>query len=286
MARVPSVVQTGHTLPPFARAVRKLAVTGRSCANCGSPRIRPSYRRNALDILLACLLLSPFRCRVCGLRFYRVWRRSLLSPPDSPVTPLLLMPVRRKILELDLIEAPSIQPEPVQAERTELQVIPTGRETEVRAKPSLASPAPQPEEKPADLREFPVLPLVAAPPGRILILESDLSIRKLLRRLLERRGYATVEISHIDDLDTELRERGADLVVVDIAAMGPTGVKDVVAFANAHPSLKILALSAEAFKDSEIPGRLLALHKPFPLDSFVDCVNRLLGRSSSPNIGP
>jgi hypothetical protein len=47
--------------------------------------------------------------------------------------------------------------------------------------------------------------------------------------------------------------------------------------ALAHPQLKILALSAESLRDSEIPGRLLALPKPFPLDSFIDSVEGLLG---------
>ena len=94
MARVPSVAQTEQTFRPLAIAVRKLAVVGRFCANCGSPEIRPSNRRNALDILLACLFLAPFRCRVCRERFYRIWRPSLQRRliRRSPSAPLLVMP--------------------------------------------------------------------------------------------------------------------------------------------------------------------------------------------------
>lgn len=115
----------------------------------------------------------------------------------------------------------------------------------------------------------------------MLILESDLSIRKLLRRLLERRGYLAVEVAHARDLNNELDNRLADLLVIDVsnpdasdnsAIDGPA----LLALARANPSLRILALSVEAPLHNEIPNRVLTLPKPFSLDRFVDCVNRLL----------
>jgi DNA-binding NtrC family response regulator len=129
-----------------------------------------------------------------------------------------------------------------------------------------------------DVIEPPPQPL----PGSIVILESDLSIRKLLRRLLERRGYFTVEIEQVDGLAGELRNRRADLLIVDVSATPETGVDAILALARVHPSLKILALSAETI-NSEIPDRLLVLPKPFPLDRFVDCVDRLLQQPIHPN---
>jgi len=243
-----------------------LAFTGRCCANCGSPEIRPSNRRNALDILLACLFLAPFRCRVCRMRFYRVWRPSLQRPsePEPAAAPLLMESSRRTLLNLDSEKPRRIEPEPIiSAARPEMEE----RGTEAIERPPIETSQPLP----------------AAASGPILILESDLSIRKLLRRLLERRGYFTVEISHAGNLAGELRDRRADLLIVDVSAVPETGVEGLVELAHAYPTLKILALSAESLQDSEIPGRLLALPKPFALDRFVDCVDRLLGRSSSPN---
>jgi CheY-like chemotaxis protein len=244
MARVLSVVQTEQpAIRPPGSAVRRLAVASRTCAFCGSSEIRPSDRRNALDILLACLLLAPFRCRVCRQRFYRVWRPSLQSPPDPP------------------IDVP-----PSSIERTVAQ-------------PEL------PEEKPAEIRPLLPQPMLAAVPGPVLILESDLSIRKLLRRLLERRGYFIVELSQPEDLARELRDRRPGLLIVDAAVM-PDGVETLVALARAHLSLKILALSTDSFQCHDIPGRLMALPKPFPLDRFVDCVDRLVQRSIATTSGP
>jgi CheY-like chemotaxis protein len=277
MARVPSVAQTEQTFRPVAFVVRKLLVAGRCCPNCGSPEIRPSNRRNALDVLVACVFLAPFRCRVCRDRFYRVWRPSLQRPADPPIAPLVLVPVQNKLLNLDSIEPPRHEPEPihprngeppsVQLPRSEIE--PRGVEVAepepVESTPATAQELPSPEE-----------PRPASAHGPILILEDDLSIRKLLRRQLDRRGYLTVEVLHADDLAVELLGRSASLLIVDVSAARAPGIEAVVALALAHPRLKILALSAESVHGSEIPGRLVALPKPFPLDSFVDCVERLL----------
>lgn len=126
----------------------------------------------------------------------------------------------------------------------------------------------------------------ATTPGTILILESDLSIRKLLRRLLERRGYSIVELDPANDLAGELRKRRADLLILDTAPAAESSVNAFAALARAHPELKILALTQECIAqfDGEIPGRLFVLPKPFPLNSLVDSVDRILGRSSPPNI--
>jgi DNA-binding response OmpR family regulator len=154
---------------------------------------------------------------------------------------------------------------------------------------SIESPVAGPELptlKPAEIHAPPSQPVLAAVPGPILILESDLSIRKLLRRLLERRGYFIVEIAEAEGLALELRDRRAGLLIVDTLAMEGSAVEAVVALARAYPSLKILALSTGSFQGHEIPGRLLALPKPFGLDRFVDCVDFLLERSTPPTTGP
>jgi CheY-like chemotaxis protein len=271
MARVPSIVQTEQSFRPLSTIARTLAIGGRTCSNCGSSEIRPSYRRNALDILLACLFLAPFRCRVCRVRFYLVWRRSL-QHHEPPMAPLLLVPVRRKIVNLSSTAHRIIVPEPVQPESNPVQgALLSPLQIEVTAV-DVTQPASL-ESALAEPRIPPAKPVTAA---SILILESDLSIRKLLRRLLERRGHLTVEVAQAEDLDGELRDRGGDLLIVDVSTTGGVSVETAVALAHAHPKLKILALSGASLDGKEIPGRLLALPKPFPLDSFVDCVDRLL----------
>jgi CheY-like chemotaxis protein len=184
----------------------------------------------------------------------------------------LVIPARRKVLALDIISPTVIEPEPVHPRNNAAQLIPLESHIDVIAPRLVESPAA------ASAPDSPQ-PLPAAQAGSILILEDDLSIRKLLRRLLDRRGYFTVEISDAADLAAELLKRRAGMLIVDVSATAGTGARDVAELARAHPALKILALSEEKPQDIEIPGRLLVLPKPFPLDSFVDCVERLLERS-------
>src|ERR1700734_2442619 len=144
MARVPSLAQTDPSFRPLATAARKLAVAGRCCANCGSLEIRPSYSRNALDVLLACLFLAPFRCRVCRGRFYRMWRPSLQRSPDPPVAPLMLITMRRTTSS-DSVELPRLEPE---------LIPPRNKEPKLLPRPSATAPIPI-ETAPAPVRKAP-----------------------------------------------------------------------------------------------------------------------------------
>jgi CheY-like chemotaxis protein len=146
-----------------------------------------------------------------------------------------------------------------------------------------AEPLPPLKAQPTEIPELSSQPLLAGSPGPILILENDLSIRSLLCRLLERRGYSSVEIQETHDLAAELKARGAELLVIDVSTT--KGVDTAIALARIHPNLKILALVAGSLDGNAIPGRFQVLLKPFALDSFVDCVDRLLERSASPDTG-
>jgi CheY-like chemotaxis protein len=236
--------------------VRKAALAGPACRVCGSPDVRRSERRSFLDGLLSCLFLVPLRCRHCRARFYRFWRPAPKEPlepsPDQPRAPLIVMPPR---------QFPPVELDYGVPERPRRRI--------VDATPVLPSPAAPP---PVIIVE----PVRFTAGGAILILESDLSIRKLLRRLLERRGHFTREIEHAADLASELRERRVDLLIVDPVLLGPNGMDAAFAFTRPYPNLKILALSLESRPGSAIPDRCLTLTKPFSLDTFVESVDRLL----------
>lgn len=263
-----SFAQTGHAVRPLGTAARKLAFAGRTCSNCGSYDIRPSTSRNALDIVLACLFLSPFRCRGCRERFYRFGRPSMFRH-EPPVAPLVVIPARRAPVDAVPIPPAQIEPEILSPPRNLPHRLVPARKN-VNPRPALierietgvASPQPAP----------------AVTAANILISGGDLSIRKLLRRLVERRGYGTLETAENGDLAAELRHQTVDLLVVDVSGAGPQSIADAVELAQAYPHLKVLALAAEPLQNNPIPGRLLTLLKPFPLDQFMDCVDRLLQR--------
>jgi len=242
MALVPNVVLRERAFRPLMRAVRKAAITGKTCPACRSTEVRRSARWGFLDAVLTCLFLAPFRCRVCRGRFYRVWRPVFKKPAESPRAPVLMMP--RPLLEIDPLA-------PLLAEPPRTQAGPP--------LPRLVGPPPIADQ-----------PLRFTRPRSILILESDPSIRRLLCRLLDRRGYFTHEVIQPDDLPAELRERRVDLLII------ADELNSVLAAAHVYPHLKILALCSDSLNGNEIPGRFLALAKPFSLESFLESVDRLL----------
>jgi hypothetical protein len=252
MARVPNAVPSERAFRPLLRAVRRVATTAASCPTCGSVEVRPSDRRTFLDVVCACFLLTPFRCRVCRVRFYRVWRPSFKRTAE-PLAPVLIMP--RPIFEIDPVEPHS----PASA---------FGDPPRPRPLPRLVEPPPIADEPPRFTRA-----------RSILILESDPSIRKLLRRLLDRRGYFTHEVSEANDLPVELRERRVDLLII------ADELNSVLAAAHVYPNLKILALSLASGNGAEIPGRYVTLPKPFSLESFLESVDRLLEPAIQPDNG-
>jgi CheY-like chemotaxis protein len=139
-------------------------------------------------------------------------------------------------------------------------------------------PAPSMTAAPADAQ-----PVRLTRPRSILILESDPSIRKLLRRLLDRRGYFTYEVLKPEDLPAELRERRVDLLIIEDVHL--EGALPRAAPAPVHPDLKILALSLGPLNGALIPGRSLALTKPFSCQIFIECVDRLLDSGSPTDDG-
>jgi CheY-like chemotaxis protein len=137
--------------------------------------------------------------------------------------------------------------------------------------------------RPSQIRTLSSRPLLSRSPGRILILENDLSIRDLLCRLLERGGYSSVQIQETQNLASELKAHHAELLVIDVSTT--KGIDTAIALARIHPNLKILALVAGSLDGNAIPGRLQVLPKPFALDSFVDCVDHLMESAAPPESG-
>ena len=193
-----------------------------------------------------------------------------MRPSEPPaVAPFLVMPARSTALNIDgtlpyLMDAEAILPA-----REQPRLVPAARKTGA-VNPAFVQRLEAGFRPPQ---------LTGAQSGAILILESDLSIRKLLRRLLDRRGYTTVELEQAGDLAAELSGRSARLLVVDAATAGMGG-NVLEGLARAHPDLKILVLSQEplARTDQDTADRLQELPKPFSLDRFIECVDRLLAQ--------
>src|SRR5260370_19484205 len=145
------------------------------CPKCGWSNIRPSAQHGYLCAVLAVLWLAPLRCRNCRQRFYRFSRRKWNTFP--PVEATIARPKRA----LSILEEPRPVPKPM----------------------AIAAPPSPPPPRDVDERRS------------ILVVDSDLSVHRLLHPVLEREGYRIHELGHSTDLLRELRSAPVDLLITD-----------------------------------------------------------------------
>lgn len=179
-----------------------------------------------MDGALACLLLAPFRCRMCRQRFYRFSFRIDKRPAAR-------LPARLRARQSRAVSW-KVEFHPPE--------------------PEIIEPVPENPE----------------PSFSILIADSDFSIRKLLRRILERAGYGIYEQAGTGDLETELEARRVDLLIAELDPSEPQGLASLQ---RAHPGLKIIALSGDG---SSAGTAAAVLRKPFRAQALLDSVRSAL----------
>ena len=114
--------------------------------------------------------------------------------------------------------------------------------------------------------------------ARILIIEDDAQLRRLLRQLLETAGHEVREASSgSDGLQTAL-EVPLDLLITDILMSNGDGLETIREFRRLYPQVKIIAISGGGvlgdldFLDvAERFGAHQTLHKPFSPNYSLTC---------------
>ena len=83
----------------------------------------------------------------------------------------------------------------------------------------------------------------SVPPATILVVDDDETMRDLLRRMLERAGYAVVLAANGRDALERLRDRPADLIVTDMVMPEMDGIELIRKLATERPRLPVIAIS-------------------------------------------
>jgi DNA-binding response OmpR family regulator len=123
-------------------------------------------------------------------------------------------------------------------------------------------------------------------PSTLLIVEDDESLRQILARHLRSRGYRVEEAESAEEA-VRVLEAGVrpGVVVLDINLPGDTGwhLLRGPAFAAAG-SPPVVVASATTVRRRQLSEFAIAgyLPKPFPLDTLVDTIERLLGPEEAP----
>ena len=119
--------------------------------------------------------------------------------------------------------------------------------------------------------------------SRILVIDDDPHIRKMLRKMLATEGYAVAEARDGHQaLQIQAREP-ADVIITDIIMPVKGGIDTINEFKDKYPQVKIIAMSGGGFLDAEdhliLPKRMGIRHtftKPVEKNQILDAVRDLL----------
>jgi DNA-binding response OmpR family regulator len=123
---------------------------------------------------------------------------------------------------------------------------------------------------------------------RILIIEDEVDVRKVVRKFLETKGYEVLEADNgAMGLDIFHRER-VDLVITDIIMPQMEGLETIQKLRRHSPDVKIIAVSGggRVGPDNYLNlakkfGASSTLEKPFDMKQLVQTVEELLSNVES-----
>ncbi len=114
----------------------------------------------------------------------------------------------------------------------------------------------------------------------ILLAEDDESMRRFLRKALERAGHAVVDAGQGDEALTELQLREFDLLLTDIVMPVMDGIELARRAAEIDPEMKIMFITGFAAvalnPANRAPEDAKVLSKPFHLKDLVQEVERVI----------
>ena len=120
--------------------------------------------------------------------------------------------------------------------------------------------------------------------GRILIVDDERYIRRILCFKLERAGFSTCEASSAEAAESVLADDDVDLMILDIGLATPTNGFDLATRLRRNDCtrrLPIILLTARGFAADVLRGREIGaagyITKPFSTDDVVARVRALLG---------
>jgi two-component system phosphate regulon response regulator PhoB len=123
--------------------------------------------------------------------------------------------------------------------------------------------------------------------GRVLIVDDEDYIRRILSFKLERAGFTTFEAPSAEVAETVLEKHDVDLVLLDVGLATPTNGFDLAARLrrNAKTSLlPIILLTARGFAADVLRGREIGaagyVTKPFSTEEVVNRVRAILDSRS------
>jgi len=119
--------------------------------------------------------------------------------------------------------------------------------------------------------------------ARILVIDDDDQVRRMLRMMLETKGHEVLEANNGKEGLRLHRTTHPELAITDMLMPEMDGVELMLALRSEAPQLKIIAMSGggrykqtEALDVAGPLGAFATIAKPFGFDAMLDLVTRAL----------
>jgi signal transduction histidine kinase len=115
---------------------------------------------------------------------------------------------------------------------------------------------------------------------KLLVVEDDEQVRRMLIRSLQAKGYEVLAASHAEDALVLAQQPQIDLLVTDVIMPGQNGRELAAKVAELHPEISVLYVSGYSddvlTQQGILDDGLKLLKKPFQLDALAMLVRELL----------
>ena len=118
---------------------------------------------------------------------------------------------------------------------------------------------------------------------RILVIDDDVQVRKMLRLTLAAEGFDVVEAQDGKVAMRLFRQDQADLVITDLIMPEKEGIETIIELKRDFPDIKIIAISGGGRIDpkdylylAEKLGAQVTLEKPFTRKEVLEAVYELI----------
>ena len=120
--------------------------------------------------------------------------------------------------------------------------------------------------------------------ARILVIDDQEPIRRVVRRALEQDGHEVFDASD-GELGMEILEsQSFDVVITDIFMPGQDGIVTLRQIRKRFPTIKVIVISGgdstgmmDLREDAELLGAVKSLQKPFNAREIMDLVREVVG---------
>ena len=118
---------------------------------------------------------------------------------------------------------------------------------------------------------------------RILVVDDDPGIRRVLHILLSRAGYRVTQARDGLEALRLWRDQGSDLVITDLHMPEKNGIETILELLTQSPGTRIIAMSGggqtkrlDLLGNTTLLGAVLTIEKPFTLSEMMSLVRRAL----------